>query len=543
MDKGDPGPVPTEVVGDGWRVTQWMLLDRDGRVLRASSNQPLGDLVNQLHPDDRAWFYAEWPRWLTESGTVVLRLPNSEESWHMQPVIEGVVLYQRQLCSASVLDEWPVGVLIANDQSAELNAAAQRLLDWPANPDLRDVNGLLTTSSEGPVYVPRTGLWVQVHRWDSEGQTTALILDVTDSATARIQSERFAAQAATVFHRQELIFYVLDPISGEAQLTGCWPGGHRPQGTETYATFLDLVHPEDRGALAQLHAEVRADAEGYLHRYRVNVGGTYREVADRVHRISRGKGKGSLLVGTIEAAVETSLGNFSIGRDFAHTARLVTLGELSASLAHEVNNPLAALTGHAELLTEHTDPEVAETGRQIIALAERAARIVARTRRLASPQVAEAELVNVDEIVAGAVEMLEHSFRKSNIVTSIQGSAGTAFLSATDLEQTILNLLVNARDALCDTPSPRVSISLARSQQTVSISVSNNGPAIPMSKRDEIFAPFFTTKACGKGTGLGLSISRRLMEAAGGSLELVPSQTGVTFVVTCPALARPQSAA
>jgi len=519
-----------------------MLLGPDGRVLRSSPAQPSGHLAEQLHPDDRAWFYAEFPRWLQQSGTVVLRLPTNESTWSVHPVTEGVVLYQRQLCSVGILEDWPVGVLIVQGKTAEVNAAAQRLMDWPSNPDLRDIDGLLQSGSD-PVYVPRTGLWLQVHQWTTDGQTTALIVDVTESAAARLQSERFAAQAATVFHRQELIFYVLDPISGEAQLTGCWPGGRRPNSAETYASFLDGVHPEDREALAHLHLEVRADAEGVLHRYRVKVGESYREVADRMHRISRGKGTGSMLVGTIEAAVEESQSNVGIGRDFAHTARLVTLGELSASLAHEVNNPLAALTGHAELLAEHPDPEIAETGRQIVALAERAARMVSRTRRLASPHIAEPELINVDEIVAGAVEMLEHSYRQSNIVTSVEGSAGTAFLSPTDLEQTILNLLVNARDALRNTPSPRVSIALARTGDTVTVSVSNNGPAIPMSSRDEIFTPFFTTKESGKGTGLGLSISRRLMEAAGGSLDLTPAETGVTFVVTCPALARQHSAA
>ena len=95
----------------------------------------------------------------------------------------------------------------------------------------------------------------------------------------------------------------------------------------------------------------------------------------------------------------------------------------------------------------------------------------------------------------------------------------------------MVNLLVNARDALESTPSPRIDVRLTRSAGHVEVAVADNGPGIPLEVRDHIFEPFFTTKDVGEGTGLGLYISHSIVRQMGGTLTFETSSEGTTFTV------------
>ncbi|MBX3097274.1 MAG: hypothetical protein KF812_10465 [Fimbriimonadaceae bacterium] len=529
--------------GSQLRPKAWIIADATGHVQATSlAELTLGKpIFDQIHIGDRAWLHHEWPRYCSQSGTLTIRWSDGSVTDECQalPFQDGVAIVSLAPEVGAATRDWPVGIISGAGGDFHANFAATRLLDTTANPPPNEVQQLVQSATETPntpIYYPRTGAWLLIQQWKSGDEQTLLIQDVTQVAKAQIKNERFAHQAETLFRREEVLFYVLDPISGEAQLTGCWPGGEKPPGNVAYDDFLSVIHPQDRPRVERWHVEILPAAEGVIHQYRIGSDADgWRKVSDHMHLIGRPNGSGWIIVGTIESSLENASSVSPTERDFTHTARLITLGELSASLAHEVNNPLAALAGHAELLASHSDPEIAEAGKQILSLAERAGRIVARTRRLASPGCAEPELIDVNNIVTGAVEMVEHSYRKAGVLVDIHSvEACHGYFRATDLEQTLVNLLSNARDAVQGMHGAHVNVIVQTDAGAVTIQIADNGPGIPEAKREEIFTPFFTTKGVNEGTGLGLSISRSLIESGGGTLVLAPSDIGACFQIRIP---------
>lgn len=141
------------------------------------------------------------------------------------------------------------------------------------------------------------------------------------------------------------------------------------------------------------------------------------------------------------------------------------------------------------------------------------------------------------QIAQAAVELLAYSFRTSGVATAVVGNPdGADVLGDPDqLHQVVVNLLVNAQQALADQDLPRtVEIRIAR-RGTVVMEVADNGAGVRPDIADRIFEPFFTTKAVGRGTGIGLSYSYGVVLAHDGTLELVPNTRGATFRMTLPA--------
>ncbi|MBI2740415.1 MAG: hypothetical protein HYX38_28200 [Rhodospirillales bacterium] len=242
----------------------------------------------------------------------------------------------------------------------------------------------------------------------------------------------------------------------------------------------------------------------------------------------------------------------------AQTAKLVTLGEMTTGMAHELSQPLNvikmaaqnALSEVAPAATREADfgpplsdgelrPFVAGKLGRIVAQVDRAAAILARMRVFGRTPEGEPGLFDVRDACHGALILVGQRLRNGGITVREELSGQPLMVRGHQslLEQALVNLLVNARDALLQSMRPDKTIALSTgrgSDGQVFITIADNGPGVPADIQERIFEPFFTSKPTGRGTGLGLSLSFGIVREAGGTLSLLPAEKGAVFRIDLP---------
>jgi predicted ATPase/signal transduction histidine kinase/GAF domain-containing protein len=229
--------------------------------------------------------------------------------------------------------------------------------------------------------------------------------------------------------------------------------------------------------------------------------------------------------------------------DLAHASRVNTMGELTAALAHEVNQPITAAVTNANaclrFLSAET-PDLEEAREAITAIVNagaRAAEIISRTRELFRKGASQRRLVDVDEVVRGTVVLLESEARRHTVSIRMWLAAGFPAIMGdhVQLQQVVMNLIMNGIEAMKDVEGVReLAIRSRRTDEgEVEVSVTDTGMGLPPGAADRIFETFFTTKA--DGTGMGLAISRSIVEAHGGRLWAEANQPrGAIFLFVLP---------
>jgi PAS domain S-box-containing protein len=219
-----------------------------------------------------------------------------------------------------------------------------------------------------------------------------------------------------------------------------------------------------------------------------------------------------------------------------HTEKMAAVGQLVSGVAHEVNNPLTAILGFADLLVERNDlPESARRDlRVILQEAQRTKQIVQNLLSFARQMPAQRRHVQLNAIIRRTLQLRAYDFLSHGveIVEQLDESLPEVVGDAQQLQQVFLNILNNAHDAVRETGRPpRIEIMSTRNGAQVEVSFRDNGPGI--ANPDRIFDPFFTTKEVGKGTGLGLSICYGIIREHGGEIVCHnnPDTEGATFVV------------
>lgn len=216
--------------------------------------------------------------------------------------------------------------------------------------------------------------------------------------------------------------------------------------------------------------------------------------------------------------------------------RLSALGELSARMAHEIRNPLAALCGSVQLLSSATD--IKEPDARLLAIvtreAERLDALISEFLMYARPATPQLEQIMLNTYIEEELLFLVHDPRFINITLQNMVPKSTEVtVDPNQLHQVIINLLQNAADAMPDGGAIRIECSLTPAN--VSIGITDNGAGIAENDAQHLFEPFWTTKPAG--TGLGLAISYRIIEAHGGTLSVEsPPVGGCRFVISLPVL-------
>jgi C4-dicarboxylate-specific signal transduction histidine kinase len=227
-------------------------------------------------------------------------------------------------------------------------------------------------------------------------------------------------------------------------------------------------------------------------------------------------------------------------------AKLATLGELTTGVAHELNNPLnniGLFVGNVidrmmlgELDLERVVSDLEKAMDQV----RKATEIITHLRTFGRAAPISLEPVSVGDILERSLSLMNEQLRVREINVDVEPAADELVVlgNAIQLEQVVINLLTNARDALVDAPEKTIRLSSALKDERVRITVSDTGPGIPPGLEQRIFDPFFTTKEVGMGTGLGLSITYGIVKEHGGSIEVTSSPgEGACFEIELPVAA------
>jgi two-component system sensor kinase FixL len=227
-----------------------------------------------------------------------------------------------------------------------------------------------------------------------------------------------------------------------------------------------------------------------------------------------------------------------------HVSRLATVGEMAAGMAHELNQPLAAIATYAqacERLLRVPDPdiqEIQEALRQITWQAVRAGGIMHRLRRLARAEDAARERSDVNVLLCEVTDLIQSDARHQGVQYRLETAAGLppVQVNRAQIQQIVLSLVRNALEALAGTTTaPQITVSSSLTPEgEVEICVADNGPGVAAALEGRLFEPFCTTKP--EGTGLGLTTARTITAAHGGTLQYRRhNPKGACFAIHLPA--------
>jgi signal transduction histidine kinase len=230
--------------------------------------------------------------------------------------------------------------------------------------------------------------------------------------------------------------------------------------------------------------------------------------------------------------------------ELAHANRVMLVGEMTASIAHEINQPLTGVVANAGTCLRYLSaktPNVEEAREHLRFIArdgKRAAEVIGRIRALVKKVPPRRDLLDINETIREVIALTQNELQKSSVTLQSHLSSGLPLVPADriQLQQVILNLIVNAIEAMNEVGDGRreLAVGSGRSDSTdVFVEVRDSGPGVDAGNLDRLFKSFFTTKP--EGMGMGLSISRSIIEAHGGRLWAEPNEPhGVVFRFTLP---------
>ena len=364
-------------------------------------------------------------------------------------------------------------------------------------------------------------------------------------------SEAYLAEAQRLSHTGS---WAWSPLSGDIRywseecyrVQGFDPKGGQPRFDE----FFQRVHPDDQPRIAEVLERAVREKEEFEFDYRiVHPGGEIRDARSVGHPILGPSGDLVEYVGTIIDVTDRRQAEKERERlreaqaDLAHVSRMTAMGELTASLAHEVNQPItAAITGASTCVRWLTrdDPDLGEAREAVLGVirnAKRAADIINRIRSISKKSESNRELADINELTRETIALLRNEASRYfiSIRTDLDNDLPKVMADTVQVQQVMMNLIMNSIDAMKNVGWTReLSIrSQSAEDRQLMISVSDTGVGLPPQQANQIFDAFFTTKT--HGIGMGLRISRSIVESHGGRLWAADhSSHGASFFFTLP---------
>ena len=397
-------------------------------------------------------------------------------------------------------------------------------------------------------------LWVRenakaVRRLDNQLIVLIACEDVTErkeAENALRQSEMFLAEAQRLSHTGS---FGWGAGSGEI----IWSEetfrifGYDKAPSIKLETVIQRIHPDDRARVQQTMDRASRDGKDFAHGYRLLMpDGSVKHVHATAHAVTDASGDiefvGAVTDVTSRKRAEAEL--HEAQANLAHVTRVTALGELAASIAHEVNQPLAAVVTNAAACLRWLDREPSDlkearsTVQSIIKDGNRAGEVIQRVRALANKTADQKALLHVNDVVNEVVSLVQHELFSHRVALRLELAPDLppVFADRIQLQQVILNLVINAIEAMQPVRDrPRELVIRTRQDETseVLVMVSDCGVGVAAENADRLFDAFFTTKS--SGMGMGLSICRSIVNAHGGRLSASGNAgPGATFQFTLP---------
>jgi PAS domain S-box-containing protein len=330
------------------------------------------------------------------------------------------------------------------------------------------------------------------------------------------------------------------------RLFGFDPGS----GVPSFEEVIQRIHPEDRApAMQEFESSRRAGTDFDAHFRIVHPDGTTKYAYGTGHPVFDASGNVSGMVGTVMDVTERKQAEEERERlrqaqsDLARVNRVTTMGELTASLAHEVNQPIGAAVTNAStclrwLASDTPNLEEARAAAmRVVTDGRRAAEIISRVRQLFKKGTQERESVDINEVIREMIVLLQGEAERHGILvmTDLARDIPQLMGDRVQLQQVMMNLIMNSIDAMKNVDGTRglAVVSRLLENEEILVSVSDTGVGLPQQQADQIFNAFFTTKL--HGTGMGLRISGTIVESHGGRLWAEHnSPRGANFHFTLP---------
>jgi signal transduction histidine kinase/GAF domain-containing protein len=307
-----------------------------------------------------------------------------------------------------------------------------------------------------------------------------------------------------------------------------------PAITPTMEEVRRRVHPDDADTFQQVVERASKEGQDYSHEYRLQMPDDRVKHVNVVARAFRDEAGAVEFVGSVIDVSAMRLAERELHKtqtDLAHVTRVTSLGELTASIAHEVNQPLGAVIINAEACLswlDHAQPNLTEAHAaldRIIRDGTRAGEVIRRIRTLAKKADTKMAPLNLNEVLNEALTLVQHELLGSRVALRLEQASALPLILAdkVQLQQVILNLVINGIEAM-QSITNRVRELVIRSEhddQHVRVTVTDCGVGFSADNAPQLFNTFFTTKS--SGMGMGLSICRSIIELHGGRIWAMPN--------------------
>jgi PAS domain S-box-containing protein len=314
------------------------------------------------------------------------------------------------------------------------------------------------------------------------------------------------------------------------------------RGPISAAERIAMIHPEDRGDVVVLQDKLMAQPAGAVDRlsYRiVQSDGAVRTVERQAMMVRDPDGQPLRIVAVVRDVTEVR----QMAAQVMAADKLATLGEMAGAIAHELAQPLQAImataaTARMRLVNESDIASVQGVCDRLAWIERQIGRAGKTIQHLLAFSRGESSVgfCRLSDAVEGAMELVGHGLERARIVINIEVADDLPAVGGgiVEVEQVLVNLLTNARDAIGARAVRRIDIIARLLPDAMQLDVSDTGGGIPEDRLETIFEPFYTTKPVGRGTGIGLSVARRTMNALGGSITVANVSEGARFSLIFP---------